>query len=184
MFGKIKPHCPTVSIPKLLHAFKKVMCSRYEQFFFASMKGTFHKGNASNKLISYCKFKTTYTFKNYLAVKTDKTSVSKYAKLRISNHRLNIELGRYAKTPVHLRTCNICNTLEIEDEYHFICVCHKYCDLRNQLFANIAKFIVNFDTLCLEGKFLLLLGSQQLDVNLLVLNYVNKYFETPAMHQD
>ena len=65
-------------------------------------------------------------------------SISKYAKLRISNHRLNIELGRYAKTPVHLRTCNICNTLEIEDEYHFICVCHKYCDLRKQLFADIA----------------------------------------------
>ena len=124
------------------------MCSTYEQFFFASIKGTFHK----DKLRSYCK--TTYTFENYLAVKTKKISISKYAKLRISNHRSNIELGRYAKIPVHLRTCNICNTLEIEDEYHFICVCHKYCDLRNQLFADIAKFIVNFETLCLEDKFL------------------------------
>ena len=55
---------------------------------------------------------------------------------------------------------------------------------RNQLFADTAKFIVNFDTLCLEDKFLLLLGSQQLDVNLLVLNYVNKCFETQAMHQE
>ena len=49
---------------------------------------------------------------------------------------------------------------------------------RNQLFADIAKFIVNFDTLCLEDKFLLLLSSQQLDVNLLVRNYVNKCFES------
>ena len=152
-------------------------------FFFASIKVTFRRDNSSIKLRSYCKFKITYTFENYLAVKTVKISISKYAKLRISNHRLNIELGRYAKTPVHLRTCNICNTLEIEDEYHFICVCHKYCDLRNQLFADIAKFIVNFDMLCLEDKFLLLLGSQQLDVILLVLNYVNKCFETRAMHQ-
>ena len=96
-------------------------------------------------------------------------------------------LGWYAKTPVHLRTCNICNTLETEDEYHFICVCHKYCDLRNQLFADIAKFIVNFDTLCLEDKVLLLLSFQQLDMNLLVLhvNYVNKCFETWAiMHRE
>ena len=160
------------------------MCSRYEQFFFASIKGTLHKDNSSNKLRSYCKFKTTYTFENYLAVKTNKTSISKYAKLRISNHRLNIELGRYAKTRVHLRTCNICNTLEVEDEYHFTCVCDKYCDLRNQLFADIATFIVNFDTLCLEDKFLLLLGSQQLDVNLLVINYVSKCFDTRAMHQE
>ena len=36
---------------------------------------------------------------------------------------------------------------------------YKYCDLRNQLFADIATFIVNFDTLCLEDKFLLLFGS-------------------------
>ena len=57
--------------------------------FFASIKGTLHKDNSSNKLRSYCKFKTTYTFENYLVVKTDKTSISKYAKLRISNHRLN-----------------------------------------------------------------------------------------------
>ena len=141
MFGKIKPHCPFLNY---LHALQKVLCSSYEQFFFASTKkGTLHKDNSSNQLRSYCKFKTIYTFENYLAVKTDKTSISKNAKLRNSNHRLNIELGRYAKTPVHLRTCN---TLEIEDEYHFICVCHKYCDLRNQLFADIATFIVNFDT--------------------------------------
>ena len=39
-------------------------------------------------------------------------------------------------------TCNICNTLEIEDEYHFIYVCHKYCDLTNQLFADIAKLSI------------------------------------------
>ena len=39
--------------------------------------------------------------------------------------------------------------------------------LRNQLFADIAKFIVNFDTLFLKDKFLLILGSQQVDMNLL-----------------
>ena len=61
-------------------------------------------------------------------------------------------------------------------------MCHNYCDLRNQLFADIATFIINFDTLCLEDKVLLLLGSQDLDVNLLVINYVDKCFETRAMH--
>ena len=110
-FNHVWENKTTLSVPKLIHALKKVMCSKYEQFFFAPIKGTLHKGNSSNKLRSYCKFKITYTFENYLAVKTDKTSISKYAKLKISNHRLNIELGRYAKTPVHLRTCNICNTL-------------------------------------------------------------------------
>ena len=81
-------------------------------------------------------------------------------KLRISTHRLNIELGRYAKTSVHLRTCNISNSLEIEDKFHVICVCdnmmilEKCClmilpsllstlihvfTLRNHAYSNILK---------------------------------------------
>ena len=66
---------------------------------------------------------------------------------------------------MHLRICNICNSLEIGDEFHFICVCDKYDDLRKVLFDNIAKIIVNFDTLSLEDTFLLLLGSQQTNIN-------------------
>ena len=38
------------------------------------------------------------------------------------------------------------------------------------LFDDIAKVIVNFDTLSSENKFLLLLGSQQTYINLLVIN--------------
>ena len=49
------------------------------------------------------------------------------------------------------------------------------------LFDDIAEFIVNFDTLSLEDKFLLLLYSQQTDIKSLVINYVNKCFETQAM---
>ena len=61
----------------------------------------------------------------------------------------------------------ICNPLDIEDEFHFICVCDKYDDLRKVLFDGSAK--VNFDTLSFEDKFLLLLGSQQTDINSLVI---------------
>ena len=48
--------------PFAITCFEKMMCSRYEDMnnsFFASIKGTFHKDNSSNKLRSYCKFKTT-----------------------------------------------------------------------------------------------------------------------------
>ena len=53
-----------------------------------------------------------------------------YVKLSNLYHRLNIEQGRYARTLVHNMTANICISLEIEDEFHFICVCDKYDDLR------------------------------------------------------
>ena len=45
------------------------------------------------------------------------------------------------------------------------------------LFNKIAKVIANFDTLSLEDKLLMILGSQETDNNTLVINYVNKCFE-------
>ena len=38
------------------------------------------------------------------------------------------------------------------------------------LFDEIAKVIVDYDTLSLEDKFLLLLGSQQTDINSVICN--------------
>ena len=104
--------------------------------------------------------------------------------MRLSSHRLNIEVGRYTRTPVNLRTCNICSSSDIEDEFHLMCVCSKYSDIRNNLFEAISKFVVNFDTLSLEENFLMLLSSQQSNVNLLVVDYVNKCFEVRVMHQE
>ena len=54
----------------------------------------------------------------------------------------------------------------------------------NIFFEDIGKFIVDFDTLSLHERFVMLLSSQQSDVNLLVVNYVNKCFELRAMHQE
>ena len=55
-----------LSVPRLIHALKMTMFKRYEEFFFASIKGTFLKDSCNTKLRTYCKFKKTYTFENYL----------------------------------------------------------------------------------------------------------------------
>ena len=49
---------------------------------------------------------------------------------RLSNHRLNIETGRYTKpkTPRQDRVCNVCNILE--DERHVIYKCPRYREIR------------------------------------------------------
>ena len=51
-------------------------------------------------------------------------------------------------------------------------------------FEDIGKFIVDFDTLSLHERFMMFLSSQPSDVNLLIVNYVNKCFELRAMHQE
>ena len=52
-------------------------------------------------------------------------------KLRLSNHKLVIETGRYSrpfKKPAE-RICPICK-IEMEDEYHFLNICPAYQEKR------------------------------------------------------
>ncbi len=71
------------------------------------------------------------------------------SRLRLSSHCLNIEVGRYhPRVPRHRRYCTQCNTLDIEDEYHFILICSKYRQIRllhippyYRVNTNMAKFI-------------------------------------------
>lgn len=56
------------------------------------------------------------------------------SKLRLSSHKLHIETGRYGRNRVDRaqRRCNVCNSLDIEDEYHFILICPVYVQYRNE----------------------------------------------------
>ena len=71
----------------------------------------------------------------YRSVKTDHTSFSysdltrgtpgrrALVKLRISNHKLMIEIGRYNQTMKDNRHCPFCGCNVIEDEVHFLFQC-------------------------------------------------------------
>ena len=54
-------------------------------------------------------------------------------KLRVSSHRLEIEVGRWARpnrTPINERKCRYCDKLE--DEFHFLLECTQYVELMKQ----------------------------------------------------
>ena len=67
------------------------------------------------------------------------------ARLRISDHPLQIEAGRYNQTPPNNRLCTLCNSNRIENEVHFILECSLYNDMRNSFISAI-----NVDTRCKE----------------------------------
>lgn len=50
----------------------------------------------------------------------------------MSSHQLRIETGRYGNDRIdrNQRYCTLCNSLDIEDEYHFVLICHIYHDIR------------------------------------------------------
>ena len=58
-------------------------------------------------------------------------------KLRISNHKLMIEIGRYNQVSKDNRTCPICGSNQIEDETHFLFYCSKYSSIRNEFYKKI-----------------------------------------------
>ena len=83
------------------------------------------KGNLYKYLINEFRLQT------YLTQPLDFRYLKEIAKIRMSAHKLNIELGRYNNIERSERICTLCNAKEIEDEYHFILQCPRYSNLRN-----------------------------------------------------
>jgi hypothetical protein len=54
---------------------------------------------------------------------------------------LRIETGRYGsnRIDINLRTCQLCNSVDIKDEYHFVLICPCYnWDVRTKDGPNIS----------------------------------------------
>jgi len=89
--------------------------------------------NQSNKMRTYRLFKTidNYKCEYYLHQVTNTRHRIALTKLRLSNHRLAIETGRYSrprKKPAE-RICPI-SKIEMEDEYNFLNICPAYQEKR------------------------------------------------------
>ena len=82
------------------------------------------------KMRTYCKFKTVFSYEPYLTSVIDFKLRKNLTRLRTSNHQLEIEKGRHSNIPANLRLCKVCNSGDVEDEYHVLMCCNKYIDLR------------------------------------------------------
>ena len=93
--------------------------------------------------------KKTSTFKNnyapsiYLDITRKNCNRKTLVKLRIGNHKLEIETGRYDNTPRCERLCSLCDMNEIEDQIHFLLRCSKYSTIRNAFYNKIVNRIPN-----------------------------------------
>ena len=117
---------------------KNVYCiSMFKQRVIDNYRQEWHEAiGVSNKLSTYCTFKTTLEPERYLSCITDRKYITALAKFRCSNHNLNIESGRHCGIDITERICGYCslsNVHEIEDEYHFLCKCPLLNDLRSEL---------------------------------------------------
>ncbi|CAB4036622.1 Hypothetical predicted protein, partial [Paramuricea clavata] len=95
-----------------------------------------HKLEDSSKLTFYTSIKEDYELETYLTTITNSNQGKRLTQLRLSNHKLMIELDRYD-------ICKICQAGEIEREHHFLTSCEAYSSLREK-FEMICSNTYNF----------------------------------------
>ncbi len=56
---------------------------------------------------------------------------------------LEIETGRWQTKPVEERICKVCESCEVENEFHFIFSCTLYNNIKAPFLQNIGNIIPN-----------------------------------------
>ena len=104
-----------------------------------------HKMANSSKLSFLCTFKKDYKMEKYLTIIKNPNIRKVMSQFRVSNHKLQIERGRYENIPRDQRICKLCDSGEIEDEFHFTFKCKKFDHLRENS-NNILKTMFELNT--------------------------------------
>ena len=108
------------------YVFKRRVIDTFIQEWAATLE-------SSPVLYNYKCFKLNFGYESYLDILPCKYRFY-FCRLRLSVHPLRIQTGRYARnnTPREQRYCLSCNKFDLEDEYHFVCVCPFFQNIRIQ----------------------------------------------------
>ena len=100
-----------------------------------------------------------YETEFFLYLDVDRSAISCFVKIPISNSILNIEKGRHLKIPVEQRICRLCKQ-EIEDEYQFIMKCQNLDELKNKFVDEIISVVPHFSAMNNTEKFNFILSNK------------------------
>ena len=162
----------TLGINKTIHVLQ-LRSNIYEQY---DDNWRQYMARNDSKLRTYKQFKQEIYLENYLITLKNPKLRREFTKLRISAHKLNIELGRYntPRTPVENRKCSFCKS-SVEDESHFILDCPLYKTDRESLFKQLDLF-TSFSSLPHADKFIFIMSYNGGDTEILnlVLQFIDK----------
>ena len=128
------------------------------------------------KLRTYIMFKDIFEPETYIIKCMSRRRRSLMSQFRTGILPLEIETGRYVpifdktlkknrKRTANERICKLCRLNDIENEYHFLCVCPVYNSRRKLLFEEIELKHVHFHTLSLSDKFIFVMKHCQIEVS-------------------
>ena len=120
---------------------KRVVKEKYDQIILEQLSNL----NENLKIFLYNKLKNEIKLEDYLSTLKNFNSRKILTKFRISDHKLEIEIGRYKKVPREQRICKACKVLD--DEKHFFLYCHINYNIRNSLIQEIVNYYPDFNQL-------------------------------------
>jgi len=134
-FGYVFENPNVVHVNSFISEFKCRLVDNFKQEWYGKI-------NNSTVLDNYKVFKNCLEYETYLDLLPRRLRLF-FVRLRVSAHPFRIQTGRYAQNniPRNERYCLCCNDLDLEDEYHFICICRCYTDLRKKYISR--KFYIN-----------------------------------------
>ena len=101
----------------------------------------------------------------------------KLTKLRISNHKLMIELGTYNNTPRDNRLCPVCDCKKTEDEINFLFYCSEYATIRDNFDKKIQPIIQNVSRLPVPDLISELMNSSDYFVIMQLIKFISSCFD-------
>ena len=78
--------------------------------------------NEMSSCINYRLFKQNHIFEKYLEILEPINRIS-FARFRCGNSKIPVVLGRYNNQPIDECVCNLCNSGDVGDEFHYIMKC-------------------------------------------------------------
>ncbi len=109
------------------------------------------------KLRTYIKFKDNYDTEDYVKYCLSRRQRSLLAQFRAGILPLHIETGRFKGKDITERICFVCNSDEVEDEFHFLSKCTKYINVRNVMYNNVIGKKPEFEQMNDNDKFVYLM---------------------------
>ena len=132
---------------------KRVVKEKYDQIILEKLSNF----DENSKLFLYNKLKNEIKLEDYLSILKNSRKI--LTKFRISDHNLEIEIGRYKKVPREQIICKACKVLD--DEKYFFLHCHINYNIRNSLMQEIENYYPDFNQLDSIVKLKIILNPSQ-----------------------
>ena len=115
---------------------------RYSQFI-SQWKTDLQENRKWPKLDTYKMIKHDYRVEPHILYVRNKRYQRALTRLRVSSHKLNIEAGRHVRPyiPSQQKVCLHCTTGELDDEFHFLLICHFHSEGRYSMLQEIGNYL-------------------------------------------